>query len=206
MGALSTPLVAGDRLLVDGNNVLHRLSGGVADASRRLLLARLRAAMPEGVTAVVALDGPPDPGGPWRERIGRTLEVRHAGHRAADALIVELVDGVPRAARASLIVVSDDRALGDRCRSLGATVRRLAWFEALLARAEGSGRGGPARLVAGATIGRRSKGPGPAPAARREADGRVDPEPADERPPWRPGRGATRKQGNPARSPRRARG
>src|SRR3989304_2735993 len=86
-----TPFVEVGLVVVDGNNLLHRTAGGPGPPAARLLLARLRAALPAGVRAIVVLDGPPDPGGPLREVIGPSLEVRHSGRQSADDVIVAIV-------------------------------------------------------------------------------------------------------------------
>jgi hypothetical protein len=193
------PWAGVSRLLVDGNNLLHRTTGGVEAASRRLVLSRLRAALPDSVLATLILDGMPDPGAPHGERIGRNLEVRHAGRLSADTLIVELVAGEPFEARAGIVVVTDDRALGDRARTQGALVRRLDWLQRLLLDADRGITHGPSPgAPRGSTLGHRR----PPPAALDHRDGSDDAR-TDDRQPWRPGRGATRKRGNPRRSPRR---
>ena len=82
-----------------------------------------------------------------------------------------------------ITLVSDDRALTDRARHLGAMTQRLDWLQNLLDH--------PPPAAAKAGIGAR-KPPRPP---------RAEPE----REPWQPGRGATRKRGNPRRE-RRDRG
>src|SRR3990170_3969759 len=114
-----TPFVEVGLVVVDGNNLLHRTAGGPGPTAARLLLARLRAALPAGVRAIVVLDGPPDPGGPLREVIAPSLEVRHSGRQSADDVIVAIVDQQSYADRARTIVVTDDRALTERVRHLG---------------------------------------------------------------------------------------
>jgi len=177
------PFVEVGLVVVDGNNLLHRTAGGPGPTAARLLLARLRAALPAGVRAIVVLDGPPDPGGPLREVIGPSLEVRHSGRQSADDVIVAIVDQQSYADRARTIVVTDDRALTERVRHLGGRARRLDWLQAILE----PPRRAP-RLPPGSGIAPRAPG------------GEADEEP--ERPSWRPGRGATRKRGNPRREPR----
>lgn len=189
-------------LLVDGNNLLHRTTGGVEAASRRLVLSRLRAALPNAVRAMLVLDGMPDPGAPHGERIGRNLEVRHAGRRSADTLIIEFVAGEPFETRAGIVVVTDDRALGDRARMLGALVRRLDWLQRLLLDADRGITHGPAAPAArGSTLG--GGRPPRLPADRSALEDAGSDDAGDDRQPWRPGRGATRKRGNPRRAPRK---
>lgn len=176
-------------LIVDGNNLLHRTAGGPGPTAARLLLSRLHAALPTGVRGTVVLDGPPDPGGPMREALGPNLEVRHSGRQSADDVIVAIVDQQPHGERVRIIVVTDDRILTERVRRLGGRARRLDWLQASLELP----RRGP-RLPPGSSIGSsrppRPAGPPPTSAPTGEED---------ERPAWRPGRGATRKRGNPRR-------
>jgi rRNA-processing protein FCF1 len=171
------PFAGVARLLIDGNNLLHRTAGSADAANVRLLLARLRAAMPAEVATTLMLDGHPAPGEGRQVAITRGLEVRHAGGRSADDALIEIVLAETPWARSRITLVSDDRALVERARTLGARTQRLAWLDQLLTRPGASPRP--------------PSGPGPA----RDA---VD----DERTPWKSGRGATRKKGNPRRSPR----
>lgn len=189
-----------DALLIDGNNLLHRTAGSTGPAQVRELLARLRLALPEHVSAVLMLDGHPAPGEGRRLVIARNLEIRHSGSRSADDALVELAASVPPAQRAGVTLVSDDNALSYRVRMIGARTRPLAWLEALLA---GGGRG-----AGGGSIGSGRRPPprtgGGAAGATANADGEGASD-GDERPVWRPGRGATRKVGNPRRAPKRRR-
>ena len=173
-----SPLDGVRLLLIDGNNLLHRISGAAGEGEVRLLLARLRGVLPAGMETIFLLDGHPAPGAPQRQKITPSLELRHAGRQTADDAIVGLVSGRPAAARAATLTVTDDRSLTERVRTTGGRTQRLAWLEGLLDR--------PAR---------RALLPPDAP-----SDGE------DEREPWKPGRGATRKRGNPRRRPRHDRG
>ena len=176
-----------DRLLIDGNNLLHRVAGSADAGALRLLLARLNAALPASVPTVVMLDGHAAPGTDRRQRIRRGLEVHHAGSISADDALIYLIrDMVPRD-RGSVTLVSDDRALVDRARHLGVRTQRLQWLEALLTR--------PPAQKSGVDIGARKPG-----AARREIEGE------QEREAWQPGRGATRKKGNAHRERRKKEG
>ena len=172
-------------VLVDGNNLLHRTSGGIERAAQRALLAKLQAALPSPVKAVFMLDGHAAPGTPARERISGSLEVRHAGSGGADDAIVQLVTARPYAARAQTLVVTDDRALTERTRSAGGRTQRLGWLQALLER--------PPRQPTGSTAGAGRPVATPPRPTDRSSDDRSD------RDAWRPGRGATRKKGNPRR-------
>jgi hypothetical protein len=180
-----TPFAGVELLLVDGNNLLHRVAGGPGPVAARLLLGRLRAAMPPTTRAIVILDGSPDPRAPMREAAGRNLEMRHAGRFSADDVIVDLVAEQPFARRSQTVVVSDDRALRERVSRLGGLARRLHWLEETLALPPR----GP-RSAAGTGLG--GSRPSPTVAAPGEPDDGATPR-------WEPGRGATRKRGNPRR-------
>ena len=166
------PFAAIEVLLIDGNNLLFRLAGSADPAALRGLLPRLAAAIPEDIATTVMLDGHSAPGSGRSQRIRRGFEIRHAGSRSADDALLDLVRASPR----GTTLVSDDRALRDKAQHLGAHTERLAWLEALLS--SGSPRPG---------IG----------SGKPQQPAVPDPEP--ERTPWQPGRGATRKRGNPRR-------
>ena len=167
-------------LLIDGNNLLHRLSGGVDSGALRGLLPRIVASVPQEIAAILMLDGHPAPGTGRAMRVGPGLQIRYAGSLSADDALLNIVRDQPPGGRSATTVVTDDIALRNRLRHLGAYTQRLAWLEAQLA-------GG--HLAAG--IGRGGIRPPPQPATDQ-----------DEREPWKPGRGATRKRGNPRRAPR----
>jgi rRNA-processing protein FCF1 len=177
-----TPLEGVDRLLIDGNNLLHRVSGNVDPGSIRLLLARLSGVLPTTLPTVVMLDGHAASGTDRRQRIRRGLEIHHAGSLTADEALLNIVrDASPRN-RAGVFLVTDDRALTDKARHLGARTKRLDWLEQILAMP-------PAHGTGGSTIGR--KGVSAPPSSTDE-----------EKVPWQPGRGATRKRGNPKKQPK----
>lgn len=180
----SQPLAGIDLVLVDGNNLLHRIAGGPDRQATHLLLGRLRAALPPGVDGIVVLDGPPDPGAPFRERLRPGLEIRHAGRQDADTVIVGLVRARPQLRRGATVAVTDDRGLTERVRAAGGLTRRLDWLVALF------GREAAPTSIGAAT-----------PPDQAETAGR-GPRTAP-REPWRPGRGATRKRGPGRRAPRR---
>jgi hypothetical protein len=139
-----SPLDGIELVLIDGNNLLHRQSGGVGDAALRGLIVDLQRRLPAGARATIVLDGHPAPGSPMQQRISSALEVRHAGSQSADDAILAAVAAQPWAARGHTIVVTDDRALADRSRSAGALPRRLDWLSALPpapAMAPGPGKG-----------------------------------------------------------------
>ena len=170
------------RLLIDGNNLLHRVSGGVDPGSIRLLLARLSGTLPGTLPTVVMLDGHPASGTDRRQRIRRGLDIHHAGSLSADDALLNIIRDTAPGTRADIVVVTDDRSLTEKARHLGARVKRLNWLEDSLARPVGQASGG-------ASIGRRGVS---APPSATDA----------EKVPWQPGRGATRKKGNPRREKR----
>jgi len=182
-----TSLAGIARLLIDGNNLLHRISGGADEGAQRLLLARLVAAIPPSVDTIVMLDGHAAAGTNRRQRVRRGLDIQHAGSISADDALLYVIRDAPPGARHTLTLVTDDRALTDKARHLGAHTQRLAWLEQLLEGGSGGGTKPPA------SIGRKGIRP---PADQVEQH---------EREPWQAGRGATRKRGNPRRTPKRPR-
>ncbi len=181
-------------LIVDGNNLLHRTAGGPGPSAARVLIPRLRAVMPVGMRVSIVLDGMPDPGAPLREHIG-SVAISHAGRRSADDAIVEEVEHRMYDERPGTIVVTDDRGLADRIKRLGALHRRIDWLQEAL---DLSRRGSRVPGSPSAPIGRPGIRPPPSHArAATPADGAPTDEP--ERAPWSPGRGATKKRGNPRR-------
>jgi hypothetical protein len=177
------PLAGATRLLVDGTNLLHALSRRGGPLPATAVTGRLRALVPPGVAVTVVLDGGPAPGGADR-RVASGIEVRYSGRRTADALLGDLVAGAAEGA----LVVTDDIALATSLRAAGARTVRTSWLAERLSRQ---------RLEAPAAG--RPKPP-PSPARPGGAD---DPDEATT-PRWKPGRGATKKTGNPKRGHRPA--
>ncbi len=171
-----------DLLLIDGNNLLHRLSGAAYEGEQRLLLPRLRGALPNDLRTILMLDGYAASRAGRYEKIAAHLQVRHSGARTADDALLELVEAQAPLARAGVVVVTDDRALTERVRSAGGRTQRLDWLVALI----------------GAAAGRQS-GIGVGRATDVSPESETD---DDDRPAWKPGRGATRKRGNPHRASR----
>jgi YacP-like NYN domain len=186
--AVSTPrdpLAATDRLLVDGSNLLPALARRGAQVPRAALIGRLRGAIPSTIGVELVFDGAPDPG-LRGERIASGLIVRHAGRRTADDLLLSLVDQTAAAAGqggvARLLVVTDDRALRTALHAKGARTAGTAW---LLGRLERP-------TLASPSVGNRRP---PKVAGPDQGGAELD----DDREPWKPGRGATVKRGNPRR-------
>ena len=184
------PLAGTDRLLIDGSNLLHALRRDGAGAPPAALIGRLRGVVPATVAIELVLDGPPEPG-MYGARVASGLIVRHGGRRTGDDVLLRLVDeartGNGRETLDNILVVTDDRQLRA---ALGARGVRTAGTRWLLGRLE---RG---RLSAPSTGNAR----GPAPFRGQSRDGPESDD--DDRPGWRPGRGATTKHGNPKRRPK----
>ena len=187
-----------ERLLIDGTNLLYRMSrdGRVARAPAALI-GRLRAVIPATTRIELVLDGAPEHGLAG-VRIANGLTVRHSGRYSADSLLDRLVadaigsGGTPElAARLGdvLLVVTDDRELANRIRHRGARVASADWLIGRLERT---------RLSAPSVGATRPPAPVPALAAIPE----TAPDDEGERVGWQPGRGATTKSGNPRRRAR----
>ncbi len=188
------PLEGTARLFVDGTNLLHALGrarGGApaegAPLPAAALVGRLRALVPAATAVTIVLDGTPAPGAIGR-RVTSGVEVRYAGSRTADVLLHDLARTTPNPELT--LVVTDDAELGRALRALGARTAHGSWLAGRLDRqrlvAPAAGRPtspGAGRTGAGPTGGTGGSGAdGDADAAR-----------------WKPGRGATRKTGNPKR-------
>lgn len=192
------PLQGTDRLLIDGTNLLHVMSRASEALPQAALIGRLRAIVPASVGIELVFDGLPDRG-MRGERVAAGLIVRHAGRRSADELLMSLVDearaAVGAAGAAGLLVVSDDRALRHALRERGARTAGSAWLLGRLARPK----------LSAPSVGNRRppRAPGTQPGIGAGlgtgAPGTRGDDPDDERPGWKPGRGATTKRGNPRR-------
>jgi hypothetical protein len=200
----SDPLAGTERLLVDGSNLLHALGrsrGGTAPAPAATLIGRLRAVIPPSVRIEIVFDGPPEPG-LRGTRIASGLTVRHSGRSSADSLIDRLVadaigtGGSAEAAHAAgdaILVVSDDAELGRAIRRRGGRTAGTIWLTRRLERG-----------ILSAPAAGRPRPPAPPLPEQHGGDDRGE---ADETRRWAPGRGATKKTGNPRRGrPRRTGG
>lgn len=172
------PLAGSTRLLIDGTNLLYALSRAGGPLPAVAVTGRLRALVPPGVAVTLVLDGGPAPGGTDR-RLTSGIEVRYSGRRSADALLGELVAASPE----GTLVVTDDIALAAGMRASGAHTARTSWLAERLSR----------QRLRAPSVGR-PKSPAP-PSAGGSGGGQPD----DDAPRWKPGRGATRKRGNPKR-------
>lgn len=204
-------MIGTERLLIDGSNLLHALGrsrGGPAPAAT--LVGRLRAVVPATVRIELILDGAPDPG-LRGTRIASGLTVRHSGSDTADRLIERLVadaigsGGTAEAAQAAadaILVVTDDIDLGQRVRRRGSRSAGTPWLTKRLDRgvlsSPSAGMPRPARPARPMKAVRPGGGPGDA--GTGDASAGPGPDDADDdRGRWQPGRGATRKTGNPKR-------
>jgi len=199
------PLIGVERLLLDGNNLLHALSAGPAAAPQATLIGRLRAVIPAHVRIEIVFDGAPDKG-LHGTRLANGLTVRHAGRLTADAMLLRLVTeatgGVPTGPTPALLVVTDDGRLAQDLRTRGAGTIGTSWMVRRLARPHLAAPSvGRPRPPAGSGIGRPHPGPRSEAAAAAGSDpGRGTARDAEAaRTGWRPGRGATTKRGNPKR-------
>lgn len=189
-----------ERLLVDGNNLLHAVSDRPEAAPQATLIGRLRAVIPASVRIEIVFDGPPDQG-LHGTRLAHGLTVRHSGRLTADAMLLRLVtdatggDPDPRGTPA-ILVVTDDGRLAHDLRTRGAGTIGTSWVVRRLERPRLAAPSvGRPRPPAGSGIGARHGSPragagtGHEPARDAEAA----------RTGWTPGRGATAKRGNPKR-------
>jgi hypothetical protein len=165
------PLAGVSRLIVDGTNLLHAIGRGPDPAPTSALVGRLRAAIPPEVAVEVVFDGVSPGGGIQQATSG--VFVRFSGRRPADALILDL------AQPDEMLVVTDDRDLRERLGARGTPTARTSWLVRRLERG---------RLSAPSVGNRR-------PQLRSPGGATSEPE----REPWKPGRGATAKRGNPRR-------
>jgi hypothetical protein len=183
------PLLGVDRLIVDGTNLLYALSRGPGPAPAPTLIGRLRGAIPPSIRIELLFDGPSEPG-MRSARIASGVNVRYAGRLSADELALRLVTEAtggrpdPAAGTPTLLVVTDDGRLARELRARGAATIGASWLVRRLDRPR----------LSSVSAGR----PRPIPPA---ADNAAE----DDRVGWRPGRGATKKVGNPRRASRRQR-
>jgi len=134
------------RIVVDGRNVQGALARGTAGGSlpTHVFIAQLRAAVPPDATLELVLDG--FPSGGVVGRVGPRFDVAYSRHQSADRTIA---DRVEKAAQElgpigvdGVLIVSDDREVGDQARRHGARVVGTAWLTDRIRTATGSGSGG----------------------------------------------------------------
>ncbi len=210
------PVTDLELLVIDGDNLLHRVRGMRDEAGLHWLLPRLKAWRPPGVQVLLMLDGSPGPGVGRRQQVVPGIQMQHSGRIDADTAIVELVRARGYAERTRTVVVTDDRQLSDRARYAGVLVRRLDWLIDLLARPNpgaAAALSAPGRATAAATPVPAKPSPRPGqppvgigggrPPRAPDATTPIERDPRDAGPvPWKPGRGATTKHGNPRKAPK----
>jgi len=179
-------------LLIDGDNLLHEVRGTRDEGGVAWLLPRLSGWRPAHLRIVVGLDGHPAPGETGHQRVARGIEFHHSGSRSADDMLIDLLRSQPVAGRMRTAVVTRDRSLRARAVHAGGVTRTIDWLMREVA--GGGARGGSA---------------GPVRIGQAKPPVRPRPQPdqpeADDRAGWAPGRGATRKRGNPRRPAKRSR-
>jgi rRNA-processing protein FCF1 len=181
--AARSPLEGTDRLIVDGTNLLYRLGTGTpgAAAPPAALIGRVRAAIPGAITIDLVFDGI---GHGVKGRVAQGMFVRYAGRHSADEMILDLSGavsdaGAAGAAAARVLVVTNDRELRARLLARGVRSMPVVWL---------TNRLDMPRLASPAPGNRRP------PAGLGTAAGSTPPSDND-RPGWKPGRGATAKTG-----------
>ena len=182
-----------DLLLIDGDNLLHVVRGSRDEGGVAWLLPRLSGWRPPQLRIVIALDGHPAPGEASRRKATRGIEFHHSGRRSADDILVDLLKAQPYAGRSRTVVVTRDRGLQARATRAGGQTRSVDWLMRQVT--------GPSK-----STGRGSKPVGVGqgqPTAQRHYDPYASEE--DTGSSWQPGRGATKKKGNPKRNPKGSR-
>ena len=188
----SDPLAGIGLLVVDGSNLLHALraspnSDGGPVPPPAALIGRLRGVVPASIEIQLVFDGPPERG-LGSARIASGLSVRYAGRRSADEAILETIRNRPAGATLgeTALVVTDDRELVRNVWRLGVNPQ--------LPRTAGAAK----------FLRKPFSSPGPgrsrAPVSPDTTDALSGEDGSESgRKPWRPGRGATTKKGNPRR-------
>ncbi len=184
-----TPLDGTERLIIDGTNLLYRMRGGSGGAAPpAAVIGRIRAAIPGTIEIELVFDGA---GHGVYGRVAQKMFVRFSRHRPADDTILDLASeavlqgGGGPAAGAKVLVVTDDRELRHRLLAKGARTVPTHW---VLSRMDMPALSSPAAGNRRAAI-----GTGRAPAGAGGPNQGADD--GDERPRWKPGRGATAKTG-----------
>ena len=190
------PLTGVTRLLVDGTNLLHAISGGPDRQPPAALIGRIRAAIPAEVAIELVFDGPAERG-LRGERIAHGVSVRYGGRFSADTILITLVEEAAgghstpvhtgRPVADDILIVTDDAALRHAIARRGARTAGASWLVRRLDRP---------RLAAPSVGNRRPPVVAqPPPGVVSSSASTSDPSAGDERR-WSPGRGATRKRGN----------
>ena len=182
-----------DLLLIDGDNLLHDVRGSRDEGGVAWLLPRLSGWRPQHLRIVIGLDGHPAPGVAGRLKASRGFVFHHSGRRSDDDLLIDLLRAQPFSGRSRTAVVTRDRGLQARTTRAGGQTRSVDW---LMRQVKGSSKAG-AKGSTSASIGQ----------GKPTTTSHYDPYAPDEGDDssWQPGRGATKKKGNPKRSPKGSR-
>lgn len=130
---------------MDGRNVQRALGRGTAsgDLPTAVLVAQLRAAVPPDAVLELVLDGYPSGG--VVGHVGPRFRVEYSKGWSADQRIGELVEAAARELGPigidGVMVVSDDREVGDQARHHGARVVGTAWLADRMRRTARTGAG-----------------------------------------------------------------
>lgn len=181
-----------DLLLIDGDNLLHDVRGARDEGGVAWLLPRLSGWRPPHLRIVIGLDGHPAPGEANRKKATRGIEFHHSGRRSADDMLIDLLKAQPFTGRSRTAIVTRDRGLQARAGRTGGQTRSVDW---LMRQVTGSPTKGRSDRPAGIGQGKPNVQPHYDPYDDDIEDGAS----------WRPGRGATKKKGNPKRAPKGAR-
>jgi rRNA-processing protein FCF1 len=181
-----SPFDGTSRLIVDGTNLLYRLGRGSA-APPAAVIGRLRAAVPTSVAIDLVFDGV---GHGVFGRLAEGMYVRYSGRKSGDDVILDLaseaaMEAGGAAGAGGVLVVTNDRDLRARILAKGSRTATLQWLvDRMGLPVLQSAAAGNKRPTIGSGAGAAGAG-GPNPAGRDD----------DDRPRWKPGRGATSKAG-----------
>jgi predicted RNA-binding protein with PIN domain len=176
------PFLEATLLIVDGRNALGAMQRTRGPVPEQALLSRLWTVVGPRTRILVVFDGMRDGGAMMPERSSR-LGVRWSRYETADDLIVRIVGDAP----AGTLVATDDIELGARVRALGArSVRSRQLVDRFAQQRPAAPSVGASRPV------KPPPGAGPAGHGKDESAEAA-------RLAWSPGRGATKKKGNPKR-------
>jgi rRNA-processing protein FCF1 len=213
------PMDDTERMVVDGSNLLHAI-GRTEAAPPAAVIGRLRAAVPSTITIDLVFDGR---GSGPKGRVATGMQVRFAGGRPGDDVVLELAEQATRdlgggpGASARVLVVTDDRELRGALGLRGIRTAGTRWLMGRIDRyplaspAAGNRRPalGQGRPPASGEGGRLAGPVGTVGGPGGPADPRVPGSKAEDaetpRRSWQPGRRATAKAGPAHKKPRHKR-
>jgi hypothetical protein len=201
------PLAGTDRLVVDATNLLRALGRGLPSLPPAAVVGRLRAVIPATASVELVFDGPPEPG-MRRTRVAAGVVVQYSAPATADGAILSMLERMDVAARAGVLVISDDTELRAMAERLGARSARNRWLIGRLERGVLAAPSVGNRRAAGAGTGAMAPGPGGRGVTAARLSDATPPRSGDpasaelEERRWSPGRRATVKRGNPRRGRR----